>query len=63
MIIKNKNYNELDDNSVMLGWDDVGMFMDREKRNKLKFVNYTILLQQVRPLRKLLFSFDNLLIN
>ena len=47
----------------MVGWDDVGMFMERDKRNKLNFVNYTILLQQVRPLRKLLFGFENLLIN
>lgn len=37
--------------------------MDQSKRDKIGFTNFTIYLKQVRPLRKILFNFDNLIIN
>lgn len=39
------------------------MFMDTEKRNKMNYNNYTIFLHQMKPLRKIMFGFDNLIIN
>lgn len=37
--------------------------MDRNKRDKLDYDNYTIILKQVKPLRTLLLGLDTLLIN
>jgi hypothetical protein len=62
-IVKGKNYSYADEYMVNFGWDEVGMFMDREKRNSLNFQNYTIMLRKVKPMRTILFNFDNLVAN
>jgi hypothetical protein len=48
---------------LLFGWDETAIAMDRDKRIKMNYNNYTILLQQMKPLRKILFGFDTLIIN
>lgn len=62
-MVLNKNYSSSDDSMLMFGYDWISMFMDREKRDSMHYDNYTIMLKQIKPMRKLLFGFDILIIN
>ena len=62
-IIYDKSYSASSDYMVNFGYDQVAMFMDREKRDQLNYSNFTILLKKVKPMRSILFGFDNLLAN
>ena len=39
------------------------MFMDRQKRNEMNYDNMTIMLKQTKPMRSIMFNFDNLIAN
>lgn len=62
-IIANKNYSEFESGTLAFGYDEIGMFMDQEKRDAMNYSNYTIVLKQVKRLRTIIFNFDNLVIN
>ena len=48
---------------VNFGWDYVPMFMDRQKRNEMNYENITLMLKQTKPIRSIMFNFDNLIAN
>lgn len=62
-MVLNKNYTSADDSRLNFGYDWIPMYMERSKRDRLNYDNYTIVLKQVKPMRTILLGLDVLLIN
>jgi len=47
----------------MFGYDYISMFMDDDKRNQMKYTNFTIYIRPIKSYIKFIYGLDNLLIN